>query len=273
MDREKVLIVVKTYPVLSSRYAELVCTAGVRADGSWVRIYPLPFRCLSDEQQFKKYQWIELELEKNPRDPRPESFRPTNIEDITLLGAVPAGGQWQERRALVIDKNKVYTNLEELITAAKSNTLSLAIFKPARILDLEVEKVSADWEISRVAAAQAVRDQGSLFDDPHTFRFELMPKLPYKFRYKFEDENGTVSKLMIEDWEIGQLYWNCAHKHNEDVAIKKVKEKYFDDLAKTKDLHLILGTTLEGHNRKFPNPFVIVGTMYPEHLSQTYFTF
>jgi hypothetical protein len=40
----KVLISVKTYPTLSTKYNELVCTAGFLEDGSWVRIYPLSLR-------------------------------------------------------------------------------------------------------------------------------------------------------------------------------------------------------------------------------------
>ena len=44
MRKERVLITVKTYPTLSSKYGELVCTAGIRAsDGEWIRIYPMPF--------------------------------------------------------------------------------------------------------------------------------------------------------------------------------------------------------------------------------------
>ncbi|HEX7458948.1 MAG TPA: hypothetical protein VF301_10970 [Ginsengibacter sp.] len=42
----KVLIAVKTYPTLSMKYDELVCTAGFLGDGSWVRIFPIPFRKL-----------------------------------------------------------------------------------------------------------------------------------------------------------------------------------------------------------------------------------
>jgi hypothetical protein len=43
IKREKVLITVKTYPTLSAKYGELVCTAGIKEDGAWVRIYPYPF--------------------------------------------------------------------------------------------------------------------------------------------------------------------------------------------------------------------------------------
>ncbi len=43
MKKHRVLITVKTYPTLSGKYGETVCTAGVRQDGTWVRMYPVPF--------------------------------------------------------------------------------------------------------------------------------------------------------------------------------------------------------------------------------------
>ncbi len=56
----KVLIAVKTYPTLSRKYTELVCTAGFRDDGSWIRIYPSPFRFLATDQRYRKHA-------RNPR--------------------------------------------------------------------------------------------------------------------------------------------------------------------------------------------------------------
>jgi hypothetical protein len=47
MPRKRVLITVTTYPLPSRTYDELVCTAGVLEDGSWIRIYPVPFKFLS----------------------------------------------------------------------------------------------------------------------------------------------------------------------------------------------------------------------------------
>ena len=49
MEKQRVLITVKTYPTLSRKYGETVCTAGVREDGTWVRIYPVPFRRLNEK--------------------------------------------------------------------------------------------------------------------------------------------------------------------------------------------------------------------------------
>ncbi len=40
MALTRILISVKTYPTLSATYDELVCTAGFKEDGSWIRVYP-----------------------------------------------------------------------------------------------------------------------------------------------------------------------------------------------------------------------------------------
>lgn len=68
MPTERVLITVKTYPTLSKKYGETVCTAGVRADGTWIRIYPVPFRRLEAEEQYRKFDWIETDFIKNQMD-------------------------------------------------------------------------------------------------------------------------------------------------------------------------------------------------------------
>lgn len=102
LKKERVLIVVKTYPVPSKKYIELVCTAGVKEDGTLIRIYPAPFRFLN--AKYKKYQWIELDLGKNPKDFRPESYRLCNIEDIKICGSVPSKGNLEERKRLILDK-------------------------------------------------------------------------------------------------------------------------------------------------------------------------
>ncbi|MBL8817012.1 MAG: hypothetical protein JNL58_13370 [Planctomyces sp.] len=59
----RVLILVKTYPLPSRGYQELVCTAGITEAGEWVRLYPIDYRYRPADQQFDKYQWIEVELE------------------------------------------------------------------------------------------------------------------------------------------------------------------------------------------------------------------
>ena len=68
---------------------------------------------------------------------------------------------------------------------------------------------------------------------------------------------------MIEDWEIGALYWNCLERTegDENAANELVRKKYEDDFFQ-KDIHLFVGTTKRHHNRAL-NPFMIIGVFYP----------
>jgi hypothetical protein len=86
----RVLITVKTYPNPSVKYDELVCNAGFLENGKWVRIYPIKFRALPYQQQYKKYNWIELDLLRKTDDFRQESYRPRQgiDEDIKIVGHI-----------------------------------------------------------------------------------------------------------------------------------------------------------------------------------------
>lgn len=270
MALTKVLITVKTYPTISSKYDELVCTAGFREDGTWIRIYPIQFRKKSYDQQYKKYDWIELDLVKNESDFRPESFRPySHDSEIKIVNHLETVYNWAERKKVAL--GKVYYNLAELIAEAQNKNIctSLAVFKPTKVLDFIIEEVEREWDKIKIAKLEAERLQFNLFQQPEN-PFEVVKKLPYKFSYVFEDNQGKKSKLMIEDWEIGQLYWNCLAKHegNESKAVEDVKKKYFEDFAKTKDLHLFLGTS-QLHHYVSHNPFMIIGTFHPKKEIQT----
>lgn len=262
MALTKVLITAKTYPTLSVKYDELVCTAGFREDGTWIRIYPVPFRRRAYHEQYKKYDWIELDLVKNTRDFRPESFRPRYTDsEIKVIGHIDTARNWEERKNRCL--GKVYHNLSELIAEAKDKQVctSLAVFKPTEVLDFYAEPVEREW--SRTKLDQL--NQLNLFEPEREGKFQVVRKLPYKFKFRFRDEEGKESNMMIEDWETGQLYWNCLSRHegDESKAIADVRNKYFDDFAKTKDLHFYLGTTQAHHHRSL-NPFMIIGTFHPK---------
>jgi hypothetical protein len=265
MALTKVLITVKTYPAISSKYDELVCTAGFREDGSWIRIYPIQFRKKSFEEQYQKYDWIEIDLIKNKSDFRKESYRPVSYDtEIKILDHLDTKSNWFLRKQIVL-KNKIYTDIEELISEAKDKKImtSLAVFKPTEITDFTIEEVEREWDKEKLEKLKQDRRSNLFAEDEDML--EVVRKLPYKFSYVLRDCNGKQSKMMIEDWEIGQLYWNCLARHegNEAKAIDDVKKKYFDDFAKTKDLYLFLGTS-QVHHFTGKNPFMIIGTFHPK---------
>lgn len=262
MALTKVLITVKTYPTLSAKYDELVCTAGFKEGGTWIRIYPVPFRKKSYNEQYKKYDWIEVDLVKNTSDFRPESFRPNTIEtEIAVTDHIGTEKNWEKRKEICL--NKVYTNLSELITEAKDKNIctSLAVFKPTEILDFYAEEIEREWSKDKLE----ILNQLNLFETTKQDKFEVVRKLPYKFKFHFKDNQGKESNMMIEDWETGQLYWRQLAKYegNEAKAVADVRKKYFDDFAKTKDLYFFLGTT-QAHHHVSQNPFMIIGTFHPK---------
>lgn len=266
MAKTKVLVAVKTYPTLSQKYDELVCTAGFLEDGSWIRVYPVPFRKL--ETRYKKWQWIELELVKNESDPRKESYRPYDYDDISLGNIVDTKNEWAERKKYAL--KKVYTNMDELIAEAKNPEIgtSLAVFKPTEIVDFTWERCESEWDADKVKAIYVRAAQGNLFDTEEEKEvkklFRIVDKIPYEFSYIFKSEDGKTRKLMFEDWEVGEAFrhWMEYYHISEEEACKKLREKYFDEFAKKKDLHFFLGTTKRYHFFA-KNPFIIIGTFTP----------
>lgn len=266
----QVLITVKTYPLPSNKYDELVCTAGFLENGKWIRLYPIPFRALSYDSQYSKYHWVTLDLIRNVEDFRPESYRPKHGADRIQVGSKVETGKnrdWSERKKYVL--NEVFDSMSEIIQRAKSEERkSLATLKPREITDFIIEPDERDW---KPEWKEQLR-QFNLFDLDEKGQGKLrkvVPKLPYKYYYKFTSHGDKKPRmLMIEDWELGALYWNCYHRHggDEKKANELVRQKYFEEFLK-KDIHLFLGTTKQYHLVS-PDPFVIIGVFVPPKVNE-----
>lgn len=259
---EKILITVKTYPHPSKTYDELVCTAGLREDGSWVRLYPVRFRYMSYAKQYEKYDWIEAEVERNEvKDSRPETLRPLRDaegdEKIRKVGHITTEEGWLQRKEIVL--KSVVPSLCGLLKDCKERGTSLGTVKPASIDALMIEKTEAEWK----------PEWKKLFAQQNLFGEDRKPlvKVPYKFSYRFrcDDPECKGHTMQITDWEIHQLYLNClaASEGDENLALKKVREKYEQEFLERCDIYLFLGTTLEFQKKNAPNPFLIIGVFYP----------
>ena len=268
MSKTRVLITVMTYPLPSRSYDELVCTAGIREDGSWIRIYPIPFQSL----KYRKWQWVELELipQNKLHDFRPESFKPKrfDLDDLVIIKKLGTKQGWHERRQACLQN--VYTNLATLIKDSEHpQNVSLAAFRPKRLVEFIVEPDDREWNEKWL---EQLRQVDMFSDGQHAGDGPRVPidKIPYKFKYHFEDDVAQPSIMTIEDWEIGALYRNCltAAEDDESVAVKKVREKYEQEFMRDKDIVLFLGTTLKHHRSRHRNPFTIIGVFYPPRQPQ-----
>lgn len=264
MPTERILVTVKTYPTLSSKYVETVCTAGLRENGSWVRLYPVPFRALEKDEQYSKFDVIECETHDPDlkSDPRPESRRVNVSAGIRKIEHIDTKNNWKKRWGW-IGRSQVQTSMNFLVERAHKNEMSLATFKPGRVLEFIIEEEEErEWPPEKIQQVEQELKQPGLFgDDGWKQQFRMVQKVPYSFSYRFQDESGKESTMKILDWEAGALYWNCLrnNRNNESAACADVRRKYEGFLSEKVDIHFFLGTTREWHLRKAPNPWTILG--------------
>lgn len=245
----RVLVTVKTYPLPSITYNELVCTAGIREDGDFIRLYPIDYRYKPYWQWYKKYQWIELKAEKHPHDIRPESFRP--ISEIKPLGPpIDTSNNWGTRKKIVLARG-VHTMC--FLNKQRQDIVSLGIVRPYKVKNFSYKPTEQKWKPSWLEAMK----QLNLFG-PYRKPLE---KIPYKFSYYFQcEESGCKGhNKIIEDWEVGQLYRSMRDRYrDEKVACEKVKEKFLGGIcASDRDTYFFVGTVLKY------GTWIITGTFWP----------
>lgn len=205
---------------------------------------------------YKKYQWIDVEIEKNLKDFRRDSFRPS-VNSIIPIGTpldTKKDKYWLKRKQIIIP-TATYKSLEEIKQLYQSHGISLGIFKPKKMIDLNIEADSGEWG----------KRQKLLLSQLCLFEKQPMPleKIPFKFVYRFTCNDKRCKKyheLSIVDWEIFALYRNLKNNYQYamDETLGKIKQKWFYDMWSSKrDSYLIVGS-------RFPSPtFIVLGVFWP----------
>jgi hypothetical protein len=266
----RVLITVKTYPLPSNDFGEVVCTAGLLNGEKWIRIYPILMSKYTDEVNFPKYCWIKVNLVKHPSDNRVESYMPRNgiDEPLYFLDKIGTVNFWAARKDFVM--REIFTSMEELISLSRHDNRSLGTLKPLEIVDFIIEDSEWEWK-----PQWAVKLKQMKLFDPDTIspgkQKQPIKKIPYTFKYRFLTRGDSKPReLSIHDWEISMLYMNCLRQSGGDEMEAKqlVQKRYFDEFVTQKDIYLFLGTTYEFHKRRASNPFIIIGVFYPPKTTQ-----
>ncbi|OIP67047.1 MAG: hypothetical protein AUK43_20820 [Oscillatoriales cyanobacterium CG2_30_40_61] len=255
MERRKILIATKTYPSISTKYRETVCTAGILLDDNeqpleWIRIYPIRFRQLDFDKRYPRWSIISAKIEKNDKDSRLESYR---IDDssIEILRHIGTQDNWSERKSFVLPLQ--FQSIQDIRDQGKS----LGIIKPESILKYYYKKDKREWGNKQ----QGILEQPDFFEEIPS----ELEKIPYKFGYEFIENNQVKHKYSISDWEISELYRKCRDRSQKDTleereaeALEKVREKLEVDFLNKKDLYFIVGN-LKDHRQTF----MIIGLFYP----------
>jgi hypothetical protein len=249
----EVLVTVKAYPSVSTKYGEAICVAGIRLDTSqpeWVRLFPIRFRDMPTKKRFRKYQVITLRACKHSTDRRAETWRP-DLDSVQCGEFVPAGGAWLARRRYV--ERLLGPTMCELNRGRKGGAAgpSLGLVHPSRLRGIRVT-LESEWSASQ----QGTVGQGSLL----TTKAELVkPGHAFSYSY-FCEEGGCKGHVQkIVDWELGEAYRSWPEQG--DALIEAIERKWLDDMCGAKrEAFFFVG---DQHNR--PGQFLVLGTFYPEH--------
>lgn len=256
---KRVLITVKAYPNPSNKYVETVCVAGLTDDGQWIRLYPVQYRALAADKQFRLYNWVNVQVRKSGNDPRPESYKvdPDSIEVNNWVGTSNA---WAERRRLLLPH--LAPSLEYLDEQRRLNKTSLGMIRPKMIRRLRITSDESEWSPrERIALRRQTWLDALDADSPPAGVIEL-EKIPFRFAYQFECDDARCRghDLQIIAWEVKQSYRNFRKSSPEHWRDKFI-QKYDDELIHRRDLHFYVGNLAQHQHR-----WNILGLFYPPRL-------
>lgn len=250
-EEKRVLVTVRTYPAPAKKGVEVSCSAGVTNDHDWIRLFPIPYRFLSYDKRFRKYQWVDLRARRSPSDPRPESYE-VDIDSIHVDGEpLPTKKKWLERKNIIMplaSPSLCYLQRQRTATGQ-----TLGFFRPREIHKFVVKDDAPDWTRSEKEKLL----QHTLFQQPA----HPLEKIPYKFFYRFrcDDKSCTGHELSCVDWELGQAYRSWRDKYGHHWAAK-LRDRFEYDMIGKYDTHFYVGTV-----RAHPGSWIIVGLFYPPH--------
>lgn len=270
-QRRQILIWGKTRPELSLTYKEIVCTGGVFRDtGKLVRLYPIPLRFMDNERLFAKYQWIEADVARNPRDPRPESFK-IRYGDIKVLGKVKTrpGGDWSGRASLLLQPQNVFQSVEALQQRQRQDGTSLGIVKPKEVLSVRAKFIPPREQALLMERWEECSRQGELALEGESIReIEPLAAPQYWFLIRFtcEDPRCTGHEFKNLDWEVDAYYHRRRKDHgdNEDQAADEVVRHLTAICGPDRDLRFFVGN-IANH----PGVFTLVGLWHPKRQRQS----
>lgn len=249
----KILIWGKTYPELSRKYRETVCTGGCTESGDPIRLYPVPLRYYPDHAKYSIYDWIEVPVEKSTNDPRPESYKV--VGNVEILDNIPSNFGWKHRQQVVFSNNSwQYDCLEYLKQEQQRSKTSLGVVKVRSVSRIWIKERSTDEMKTHEFLLKRIKNQTSLFEEQGlNLEFQSF-RIHIEWNCKAESCPGHTAGIL--DWGLGEL----GRKKGSDVAIQKMIE--LSDVTKY-DLRFFMGN-FKAH----PHNFGIVGLWYPKLVDQ-----
>jgi hypothetical protein len=255
----RILILCKTYPSPSGKHVETSCVAGMEENGRLIRLFPVPFRLVSDDKQFKKWQWITARVVKASNDHRQESHK-LFVDTIICDGDPLSTKRGWEARHAALAPIPIYKDFATLEEARIGGGVTLGLLRPKHVIGFDITPADQpDWTAEEREKLVQHERQGGLFDEADAKRIAKLRKVPFDFHFRYVRTNGSETREYrhkIADWEAGALYWTCRQRYG-DLWEKPFRAKLGEALP-TANLMFLMGTI-----HRFPNQWLIVSLIYP----------
>ena len=256
MATERITVVptVKAYPALLSSLDEAVCVAGFRTElmkpPTWIRLFPVHFRELEEDQKFQKWQEISINVDRSTKDGRPESFKPQG-------NTIEVGRKVSVKERLELVQAMPHKSMCEIIAEQALNGTSLGVVRPRRVIEVVVATRDQDEVNSQQRRVNHAANQQRLFG-PQLTPLEVIPHR-FLYRYLCESPDCGEHRQGIIDWEISAAYRKWRHQYPDDF-VERIRHKWHQELcAATRDPRFFVGNM-----HQHPQSFLVLGVFWPK---------
>ncbi len=223
-ERTKLLVLGSTYPSYSQKYIETTCTGGLLPDGRLIRVYPVPRRYLTTESSFRKFQWIEVMIQRDPsKDPRPESYRVDHNSIRPVGEPIPTTARGhRERREHLLASSHLFGSLEVVDDRWRLERTSLGIVRPSHVGTIRIEHKSDEERRAWEREGRERLAQVEMFEEP--LKPLDFPDIDVYVKFGCNDERCTGHEMKILDWGLHELWRRIRCESNaEDLLRERVR--------------------------------------------------
>jgi len=223
----RLLITVKAGPNPSARHGETVCVGALSVDPgrrSWIRLYPIHFRDLDDDNKFRKYDIVTVDALPALQDRRPESWQPIvgTVRPEHHLNPGPARRGYldpyvEESMCRLIGK-----------TREASDAPSIALIRAHDISGLTITRHQG-WTPEQQAKINGYLSQLDILDDHHRAPLQA-PRFTGSYRYRCADPRCRGHRQNLLDWEFVALQRRLGGLTDAEAA-GQLRTKFLDQLC------------------------------------------
>ena len=251
----RLLITVKAAPNPSARHGDTVCVGALSLDPgrrSWIRLYPIHFRDLDDDNKFRTYDIVTVDALPASQDQRRESWRP-------IVGSVRPEHHLNTGTARrgYLDPY-VEDSMCELVEHARvaSDARSIALIRVRDISGLSIAR-HRGWTADQPAKINGYLNQLDILDDHRRAPLQA-PRFTGVYRYRCADRRCRGHWQSLLDWEFVALQRRLGTLTDAEAA-DQLRAKFLEQLcAADRDVAFYVG-----NQAARPQAFSIGGVYAP----------